>query len=104
MTGLDAGEALAVGLAVAHVVLGFVATVLVSANRRPSAAIAWVLAIVFIPFLGALAFLLVGRSRLPAHRREQQRSLNAHFALHTSAAALPPIPPPRRRGCHPSCA
>lgn len=63
-------------LLLAHVVLGGVATVLVSANRKPSAAIAWVLMIIFVPFLGAAAFLLVGFSKLPERRREKQRLVN----------------------------
>ncbi|MDQ0734898.1 phospholipase D-like domain-containing protein [Arthrobacter agilis] len=63
-------------LGISHVVLGFIATVYVSANRQPSAAIAWVLTIVFIPLLGALAFLLVGVGRLPRARREAQRRFN----------------------------
>ncbi|WP_374945501.1 PLDc N-terminal domain-containing protein, partial [Agreia sp.] len=46
-------------------IIGFIATVAVSTNRRPSAAIAWVLTIVFIPFIGALLFLMVGVGRLP---------------------------------------
>ncbi|WP_291055351.1 cardiolipin synthase [Herbiconiux sp.] len=92
MTPLETGETLALVLLAAHIVLGFVATVAVSANRRPSAAIAWVLTIVFIPFLGTIAFLLVGRSRLPERRRAQQRSIDAHFAAQTSTAALPPDP------------
>jgi len=90
MTGLEVGETVALALVAAHVVFGFIATVLVSANRRPSAAIAWVLTIVFIPFLGALAFLLVGRSRLPARRREQQRAMNTLLLENTSPDALPP--------------
>jgi len=69
-------EVVAVVLLVAHVVIGFVATVLVSANRAPSAAVAWVLAIIFIPFLGALWFLLVGAGRLPKARRDKQREVN----------------------------
>ncbi|GAA1224091.1 cardiolipin synthase [Microbacterium maritypicum] len=89
MTGIEFG---ALALIAAHVVLGFIATVLVSANRRPSAAIAWVLTIIFIPFLGAIAFLLVGRSRLPAHRRTQQRMMNTMLLTQTSPAALPPDP------------
>ncbi|TAJ48609.1 MAG: cardiolipin synthase A [Herbiconiux sp.] len=90
MTSVEFGETLALVLVAAHVVFGFIATVLVSANRRPSAAIAWVLTIVFIPFLGALAFLLVGRSRLPARRREQQRAMNSLLLDNTSPDALPP--------------
>jgi len=69
-------EIVAVVLLAAHVVIGLVATVLISANRSPSAAVAWVLAIVFIPFLGALWFLLVGVGRLPKSRRDKQRDVN----------------------------
>ncbi|HQA24093.1 MAG TPA: PLDc N-terminal domain-containing protein, partial [Rhodoglobus sp.] len=58
-------EATTLLLLAAHVVLGFVATVLISTNRRPSAAVAWVLVIIFVPFLGALWYLLVGAGRLP---------------------------------------
>ncbi|QWT23966.1 cardiolipin synthase [Subtercola sp. PAMC28395] len=63
-------------LVLAHVVIGFIATVLVSANRRPSAAIAWVLTIIFIPFAGAFVFFLIGFGRLPAARRAKQREVN----------------------------
>lgn len=63
-------------LIAAHVVLGFVATVYVSTNRAPSAAVAWVLAIIFIPFLGALWYLLVGAGRLPRARRDKQREVS----------------------------
>ena len=59
-----------------HAVIVLVATVYISANRRPSAAIAWVLAIVFIPYIGVLVFLLVGVGRLPRSRREKQREVN----------------------------
>ncbi|MET4582890.1 cardiolipin synthase [Conyzicola nivalis] len=69
-------EIVAVVLLAAHVVIGLVATVLISANRSPSAAVAWVLAIIFIPFLGALWFLLVGVGRLPKSRRDKQRDVN----------------------------
>lgn len=63
-------------LIAAHVVLGFVATVYVSTNRAPSAAVAWVLAIIFVPFLGALWYLLVGAGRLPRARRDKQREVS----------------------------
>lgn len=86
----EEGETLALVLVAAHVVLGLIAAVAVSTNRRPSAAIAWVLTIIFIPFLGAVAYLFVGRNRLPVHRREQQRGMNAWFLENTSVNALPP--------------
>ena len=46
-------------LLAAHVLIVLVAAVLISANRKPSAAIAWLLAIIFVPLLGICAF--VGR-------------------------------------------
>lgn len=66
----------ALALGAGHVALGLLATILVSRNRKPAEAIAWVMAIVFIPFLGALTFLLIGFGRLPAHRRAKQREVN----------------------------
>jgi cardiolipin synthase len=66
----------AVLLIVLHALIVFVSAVYISANRRPSAAIAWVLAIIFIPYLGALTFLIVGFGRLPRRRREKQREVN----------------------------
>ncbi len=59
-----------------HVVLGSIAVILISARRRPSTAIAWMLTIIFIPYLGAIAFFLVGLSRLPKRRREKQREVS----------------------------
>lgn len=64
-------------LAVAHLIVILVAAFYLSANRRPSSAIAWVLAIIFIPFLGAAVYLLIGVGRLPRHRREKQAEVNA---------------------------
>jgi cardiolipin synthase len=81
-------ETVTLVLVAVHVVVGFIATVLVSANRRPSAAIAWVLMIVFVPFLGALAFLLVGVGRLPRARREIQRDVTAAMLERTEGLSL----------------
>ena len=58
-------EAVALLLLAAHIFLVAVAAVLVSVNRRPSSAIAWVLAIIFIPLLGAVAYFFVGYAKLP---------------------------------------
>lgn len=74
MTSVNVVTSVNVAL-LAHIVIGFIATVLISANRRPSSAIAWVLAIIFVPFLGAAAFLLIGAGRLPRRRREKQREV-----------------------------
>jgi cardiolipin synthase len=71
-----------------HVVLGSVAIVLISARRKPSTAIAWMLTIIFIPYVGAIAFFLVGFSRLPASRREKQREVNALVLERTEGLKL----------------
>jgi len=73
---LHDADAVALVLLALHIVLGAIAAVMVSANRRPSSAIAWVLTIIFIPYLGMVAFLLVGRGKLPKARREKQRAVN----------------------------
>ena len=70
-------------LVVTHVILGTIAIVIISANRRPSTAIAWLLAIIFIPFIGAIAFFLVGFSRLPRARREKQREVSQSILQRT---------------------
>ena len=57
----------------AHIIFGFVAAVVISLRRKPATAIAWILTIVFIPILGAVAFFLVGFGRLPKARRDKQR-------------------------------
>jgi cardiolipin synthase A/B len=43
-------------LLAAHVLIVLVAAVLISANRKPSTAIAWIIAIIFIPVLGITFF------------------------------------------------
>ena len=73
---LDAGTLVPALLVVAHVVLGSIAIILISARRRPSTAIAWMLTIIFIPYIGAIAFFLVGLSRLPKRRREKQHEVS----------------------------
>jgi len=60
-----------------HATIVFVAAVRISATRAPSSAIAWVLAIAFMPIVGITWFLLIGAGRLPEHRRLKQREVNA---------------------------
>ena len=65
----------AVLLFIAEVLLALGAAIYVSANRKPSSAIAWVLAVIFIPVIGILFFLLIGAGRLPKHRRDKQHQV-----------------------------
>ena len=52
------------------------AIIIIPRNRKPSAAMAWLLAIFLIPYVGILFFLLVGSSKLPKKRREKQKTIN----------------------------
>lgn len=65
-----------------------VALVVVPHNRRPQTAMAWLLAIFFIPYVGFIAFVLFGSRHLPKSRREKQAAINAH--LRERSAVLPP--------------
>ena len=55
-----------------EVVILVVAAVVISSNRRPAAAIAWILAIMLLPVIGLVLFLVLGTRKLPAKRREAQ--------------------------------
>ncbi|RLP77535.1 cardiolipin synthase [Mycetocola tolaasinivorans] len=73
---MSAPEIWGLVLAILHVVIGFTAAIVISLHRKPATAIAWILTIIFIPFLGAIVFFLIGFGRLPRRRREQQREVN----------------------------
>ncbi|MDJ1113848.1 cardiolipin synthase [Microbacterium dauci] len=61
---------------VVDIIVRVVAVIVVPRNRRPTAAMAWLLAIYFIPFVGIFLFLLIGNPRLPRKRRKQQEAIN----------------------------
>jgi cardiolipin synthase A/B len=52
---------------------------IVPRNRRPQTAMAWLLAIFFLPYIGFILFLLFGSRRLPKSRREKQREINEYI-------------------------
>jgi cardiolipin synthase len=89
---MSAGELLSSVLLLMHVVVGFIATVAVSANRRPSSAIAWILLIVFIPLVGLIVFFLVGFGRLPVRRREKQREVSQRMLARPEMADRSVLP------------
>ena len=59
-----------------EVVLLVVALAVAPRNRRPSSALAWILLIVVLPFVGLLLFAVIGSSKLPRSRQDKQRSMN----------------------------
>ena len=68
----------AVVLAVDFIVR-IVSLVVVPRNRRPGSAMAWLLAIFFIPYVGILLFLLIGSPRLGRKRHRKQTEINAYI-------------------------
>jgi cardiolipin synthase len=69
-------------------VLRAIAIAVVPADRRPSSAWAWLLAIFFLPYLGVAAFLLIGSPKLPRARREKQRRINDLIMTRTTGMDL----------------
>jgi len=64
------------------------AIIIIPRNRKPSAAMAWLLAIFLIPYVGILFFLLVGSSKLPKKRRAKQKTINALISEGTAGMDL----------------
>lgn len=58
-------------------------------RRESSATLAWVLGILLLPFLGALLYLLIGRTRVTRRSRGRQR---LHARVARSLQELPPHP------------
>ncbi|GAA2982499.1 cardiolipin synthase [Microbacterium terrae] len=76
----------AVVVLVVDLAIRITAIIVVPRNRRPTAAMAWLLAIYFIPIVGVFLFLLIGNPRLPRKRRRQQQAINEY--IHETSAAL----------------
>lgn len=69
-----------------HVVIVVIAAFTLGHNRRPTTAVAWLLTIGFVPFIGLLMFWLFGSTRLPRSRRHKQAQFNA--LLHQATEQL----------------
>lgn len=57
-------------------VIRVVALFTVPQNRRPTAGMAWLMAIFWLPIPGFILFLIIGSNRLPKSRTEKQHSIN----------------------------
>ena len=80
-------------------IIRIVALFVVPRNRRPTAGMAWLLAIFALPVPGLIVFLIIGSKRLPRAREEKQGAINQFVAqiaereertLVTPDADLPP--------------
>ncbi|GAB2510528.1 cardiolipin synthase [Microbacterium petrolearium] len=56
-----------------------VAVLIVPANRKPTSAMAWLLAIFLLPIPGILLFILIGSPRLPRDKRRRQAQTNEYL-------------------------
>ena len=82
---------------IVDITVRIIAVIQVPRNRRPTAAMAWLLAIFFIPVVGVLLFLLIGNPKLPRARRRKQQRVNEYIAdaaEHLQFGSLRPNAPP----------
>lgn len=80
MTAETWGWWIAAFLVALDIVIRITAIIVIPRNRRPTAAMAWLLAVFFIPFVGVFLFLLIGNPRLPRVRRRKQNQINEYIA------------------------
>ena len=79
---------LAVLLVVVDFVIRIVSLVAIPRNRKPQTAMAWLLAIFFLPYIGILLFLLLGSRHLPKQRRDKQQAINRYIMETTEGTDL----------------
>jgi cardiolipin synthase A/B len=58
-------------------------------NRKPSSAMAWLLLVFLIPFLGFAVFLVLGRTEIGRRRHEKQAEVNELIRQRTSTVTAP---------------
>ncbi|MRX43504.1 cardiolipin synthase [Agromyces kandeliae] len=73
---------------VADWVIRIAALIIIPRERKPTAAMAWLLAIFLIPFIGILLYLLIGNIRLPKRRMERQEEADRMIAERTANVDL----------------
>ncbi|MEO6530602.1 MAG: cardiolipin synthase [Specibacter sp.] len=60
---------------------------IIPGNRRPTTAMAWLLCIFFLPYIGLILFLMFGNFRLSRRRRETQDAVNKRIVEGTAGVA-----------------
>lgn len=88
--GAEVAAIVGVVVVLADLAIRIAALIIVPRGRKPTAAMAWLLAIFLIPFVGILFFLLIGSAKLPKKRREKQRELNRLIAERAEHVDLAP--------------
>jgi len=79
--------------ALIDLIIRVTAIIVIPRQRRPTAAMAWLLAIFFIPWVGVFLFLMIGSPRLPRARRHKQDEINAYILEATQNEDVGPVQP-----------
>lgn len=64
------------------------ALIVIPRDRKPTAAMAWLLAIFLIPYIGIFLYLLIGHSHLPKSRRDKQKHIDDLIVSATTGVDL----------------
>jgi cardiolipin synthase A/B len=91
-------------LVIADFAIRIAALIIIPRGRKPTAAMAWLLAIFLIPFVGIILFLLLGSSKLPRARREKQREIDRMITAKANEVDIPSTVVVRRPGYRRWCA
>ena len=84
---LGANLAWIIGVLV-HLAICVAALIIIPKQRKPTAAMAWLLAIIFIPFIGIVLYLVIGTAKLPARRRAEQTRITRIIAERAAGLKL----------------
>lgn len=74
-------------LVIADFAIRVTVLIVIPRGRKPTAAMAWLLAIFLIPFVGVFLFLVIGNVKLPKSRRDKQREID--LAIAERARSIP---------------
>ena len=69
---MDTGSLIWTIAFLADLAIKVLALIFIPRHRKPTAAMAWLLAIFLIPFVGIVLFLVIGNIKLPKSRIEEQ--------------------------------
>ena len=72
----------------AVVTIDVIALIVVPRGRKPTAAMAWLLLILALPFVGIVLYALIGSVKLPEKRRQEQSHINGVIRRRAAASGL----------------
>src|SRR3954466_7925229 len=76
MNTASATLAVTIVLIVIDLIIRIGAVIVIPRGRKPSSATAWLLLVLFLPYVGLILFLLIGSPHLPEKRRERQKEID----------------------------